>query len=333
MYPEFNPLFQNAHLATIAGNFWRRDLDVDRFPLHPVRYQIDENTAVLSLEHQPEIPARAQLVSLHGLEGSANAGYIQSLAQAALTGGIGVHRLNLRTCGGTEDLCQTMYHSGLTQDTFVVLQRIKERFEQPLFLAGFSLGGNVALKLAGEYDCSQLLSGVCSVSAPIDLAACVRAIDRPANVLYARRFLDRLKRRVSRKSRLHPDLYRADQLSEVSSIWSFDDRFTAPLFGFGTAANYYATQSAKNFLAGIEVDGLLITAQDDPLVPFSIYQENPSLRSNPNLHLVAPEKGGHVGFLSRRRPRFWVDSVILNWIENAIGESVLGTAGRDFSSV
>ena len=273
------------------------------------------------------------MVCLHGLEGSADAGYIQSLAQAALTRGIGVHRLNLRTCGGTESLCQTMYHSGLTQDTFVVLQRILQRFGQPLFLAGFSLGGNVALKLAGEYDCSELLSGVCSISAPIDLAACVRAIDRPGNILYARRFLDRLKRRVYRKSRLHPDLYRADELPGVKSIWGFDDRFTAPLFGFGTAANYYATQSAGNYLSDIRIPGLLIAAQDDPLVPFSIYEDEPALRSNRYLQLIAPERGGHVGFLSRRKPRFWVDGVILNWIERLINTAVLGTADRDLSSV
>lgn len=333
MIPDFKPLFHNPHLATIAGNFWPRDLDPNCFPASPRKYQIDANTAVIALEHIPEHP-RGQVVCLHGLEGSADAGYIQSLTGSALRRAIGVHRLNLRTCGGTEDLCQTMYHSGLTGDTWMVLKQLRERFDGPIFLIGFSLGGNVALKLAGEYDCTGILSGVCAVSTPIDLAACVRAIDKPQNFLYAHRFLNRLKGRIRRKSIQSPELYDATHLDAIRSIWEFDDQYTAPLFGFGTAENYYATQSAQNFLPGISVPGLLITAQDDPLVPFSIYERSSGLRNNPSLQLVAPRHGGHLGFLSRRPPRFWVDTVILEWIASKIGKStVQGTAGESLTSL
>lgn len=233
-------------------------------------------------------------------------------------GGFGVHRLNLRTCGGTEDLCETMYHSGLTSDTRMVLETLRQRyFPQRILLVGFSLGGNVALKLAGELGETNLLAGVCAISTPLDLARCVRTMDKRSNLLYARRFLDRLRSRVRRKSKLAPHMYNPAGLDRVRSIWEFDDRFTAPLFGFGTAANYYATQSSAGYLESIRVPTLVICAKDDPLVPFEVY-DHPAFRSNPALTLLATEYGGHLGFLSRHRPRFWVDTVALNWMEGVL---------------
>ena len=285
-------------------------------------HRIDDRTTILSLEHQPHAPARAQILILHGLEGSADSGYVQSFAQAALERGFGVHRLNLRSCGGTEELCETMYHSGLTGDSRVVLERLHEREAGRAFLVGFSLGGNVALKLAGELGHTDLLSGVCAVSTPIDLGICVRNIDKPSNRLYGRRFLDRLCNRVKRKSILAPRAYNSTGIGDVKSIWEFDDRFTAPLFGFGTAANYYATQSAVRYLDKIRVPTLVIAAKDDPLVPFEIYDQ-PAFRSNPALTLIAPDHGGHLGFLSRRKPRFWIDRVALDWLETILQSASL----------
>ncbi len=266
---------------------------------------------MVALEHQPLEPARGQIVLLHGLEGSAEAGYFASFAQEALVRGYGVHRLNMRTCGGTEDLCETMYHSGLTGDTKFILEQLK----QPIFLVGFSLGGNVALKLAGELGQNDLLAGVCAVSTPIDLAACVRAIDKPSNILYSRRFLKRLRERVRRMNMRVPQAYSLLGLDDVRTIWEFDDRFTAPLFGFGTAANYYGTQSATNYLDSIRVPTLVISAKDDPLVPFEIYRHR-AFQNNPALTLLATNHGGHLGFLARRKPRFWLDGVALDWIDS-----------------
>lgn len=244
-----------------------------------------------------------------------------SFSQEALLRGFAVHRVNFRTCGDTEELCETTYHSGLTSDTRTMLEWIRESRSEPLFLIGFSLGGNVALKLAGELGETDLLAGVCAISTPIDLAACVRTTDKPSNFLYARRFLDRLRTRVRRKSRLAPHLYNPAGLDNVQSIWEFDDRFTAPLFGFGTAANYYATQSAARYLDAIRVPTLVVCAKDDPLVPFEIY-DHPAFRSNPALTLLATEHGGHLGFLSRRKPRFWVDHAALDWIDQIFSGSL-----------
>lgn len=321
MAPDFQPIVRNPHLLTIAGNFWPRKIDTQRFPATRKEYRIDDRTTIVAFEHQPEAPARAQIVFLHGLEGSADAGYITSFAQQALMRGFGVHRVNLRTCGGTEELCETMYHSGLTGDTRTILSEIQQRRGDAAFLTGFSLGGNVALKLAGELGDTELLRGVCAVSTPIDLAACVRTMDRPANLLYARRFLDRLRCRVRRKSQLAPDLYNATGVDQIRSIWEWDDRYTAPLFGFGTAANYYATQSAGRYLDAIRVPALVICAKDDPIVPFEVY-DHPAFRSNPALTLVATEHGGHLGFLSRHKPRFWIDRTALNWMESVLSSKM-----------
>jgi predicted alpha/beta-fold hydrolase len=324
--PDFSPLFRNSHLATVAGNYWHRQIDEARFPPARVEYCVAPQVTVVAYEHQPtQRPAYGQIVLLHGLEGSSNGGYILSFAQAALDLGFGVHRLNMRSCGGTEHLSATMYHSGLTSDTLQVLNALQARNVGPLFLVGFSLGGNVALKLAGELRRTELLSGVCAVSTPIDLACAVRAIDKPENIFYGRRFLSRLKARIRRKSVSAPHLYSTAALKHVRSIWAFDDLYTAPLFGFGTAENYYATQSSGRFLEYIEVPTLIVIAQDDPMVPFEMYRRS-VFEDNPALTLVAPKFGGHLGFLSRTRPRFWLDELLMHWITDRVALTSGATA-------
>src|SRR6185312_1181486 len=316
VHRPFQPLVRNAHLLTIAANFWPREIDETRFPPHRRVYHTDANTGILVLEHQP-LETQGQILLLHGLEGSSNAGYFKSFAQDALLRGFGIHRSNMRTCGGTETLSETMYHSGLTYDTRFILEQIHRTRPGPLFLLGFSLGGNVALKLAGELGVNNLLTGVCAVSTPIDLAACVRTLDRPSNRIYARRFLKRLKERIRLKTRLSPHLYSDEDLDAVTGIWEFDDRYTGPLFGFGNAENYYRTQSSRNFLDAIRTPSLVIHAKDDPLVPVSTYQHH-AFAENPYLKLLLLEHGGHLGFLSREKPRFWLDGVVLDWMEQAI---------------
>jgi predicted alpha/beta-fold hydrolase len=320
VHPPFKPIVNNPHLLTIAANFWPREVDESRFPAMRRTYAPDAATKILVLEHQPASPARGQILLLHGLEGSSEAGYFKSLAQDALLRGYGVHRSNMRTCGGTESLSQTMYHSGLTADTRFILEEIRRSHPGPLFLVGFSLGGNVALKLAGELGDATFLNGVCAVSTPINLAACVRVLDRPSNRIYARRFLKNLKARIRRKALVSPEVYSVDGIDAIRSIWEFDDRYTGPLFGFGDAETYYRTQSSQGFLDRIRTPALVIHAKDDPLVPLEVYQHR-AFAENPYLELLLPDRGGHLGFLSRQKPRFWLDGVILDWMARIGGEA------------
>jgi hypothetical protein len=311
----FVPLVRNPHLLTIAGNFWPRDLDQQRFPVAATLYDTDPGVQVLVHTQRPTTGQPvAQLVMVHGLEGSSDAGYARSLAHAALLAGWATHRFNMRSCGGTERYSgRTLYHSGQTSDLLAVLRQLPDR--APIFLAGFSLGGNVVLKLAGELGDSarDLIAGVAAVSTPIDLAACASRLQHPSNFVYSRRFLKRLKERVRLKERLSPGSFHLEDLREVNTIYEFDDRFTAQSFGFGSADNYYATQSSNQFLERIRVPALLVQAKDDPLIPFEVYQ-HPAFSRNPHLRLVTVEHGGHLGFLSSAPPRFWLDDVLLEWM-------------------
>jgi predicted alpha/beta-fold hydrolase len=209
-----------------------------------------------------------------------------------------------------------MYHAGLTSDTLEVIRCIRRERGNPIYLVGYSLGGNVALKLAGELGEAAvgLHDGVIAVSTPIDLAACVRKMSRRENWIYESRFLSRLKERIRRRAESMPGVYDLAQLDTCKSVYEFDDRITAPFFGFGTADNYYATQSSDQFLHRIRIPTLLIQAKDDPLIPFDIYEDQ-AIRQSPYIRLIAPEHGGHLGFLSRSTPRFWVDRVVLGWLE------------------
>lgn len=311
----FDPFFRNPHLATIAGNFWSRPKVNTRWPPQSIYYDTEPGVKILVVSQQPDQPPRGALVMVHGLEGSSEAGYERSMAWAALEQGFAVHRFNMRSCGGTDQLASTAYHAGQTSDLLTVLRTLKKSGAGPLFLAGFSLGGNVVLKLAGEtaQEASDLLAGVCSVSAPIDLGICAHAIGRRENFIYQERFLKALKGRVRRRHVQWPEIYTLEHLPKVQSIVDFDNYYTARLFGFGTAENYFRTQSSNQFLDRIRIPALMITAQDDPLVPFEIYS-HPAFRSNPNLRLLAPEHGGHLGFLAKHRPRFWLDKVVTDWI-------------------
>ena len=315
----FVPFFRNPHLLTIAGNYWRRNLDEQRFPVETKLYDTEPGVQVLVHSQAPAGDPVAQLVLVHGLEGSSAAGYARSLAQAALQAGCATHRFNMRSCGGTEHLSgRSLYHSGQTSDLLAVIQQIsKQQFSRsaPIFLAGFSLGGNVVLKLAGELgaSASDLIAGVMAISTPIDLAACVRQLDKPSNVIYARRFVTRLKERVRAKERLTPGLFDLTGIDLVRNVYEFDDRFTAQAFAFGSADNYYATQSSNQFLDRIRVPTLLVQAKDDPLIPFEVYN-HPAFSTNPHLRLLAVEHGGHLGFISKTKPRFWLDQVLVNWV-------------------
>jgi predicted alpha/beta-fold hydrolase len=311
----FVPFFRNPHLSTIAGNFWRRDLDENLFPVETRLFETEPGVQVLVHSQQPAGEKKAEIILMHGLEGSSDAGYARSLSQAALTSGYATHRFNMRSCCGTEHLSgKALYHSGQTSDLLHVLHAIKRA--APLFLAGFSLGGNVVLKLAGELgdEAAGLIAGVTAVSAPIDLAACARRLQAPSNFIYSNRFLKRLKQRIRRKERLTPGLFQLDHLDAVKSVYEFDDKFTARAFGFGTADNYYATQSANQFLDRIRVPALLVQAKDDPLIPFDVYN-HPAFSSNPRLSLLLVDHGGHLGFVSKTKPRFWLDDVLVQWME------------------
>ena len=300
----FEPLFRNPHLQTIAANFWKRPDVAAEFPIERRLVRTEPEVQVLVESQRPAGEALGEIVMVHGLEGSGKAGYIRSLAAAALRAGFAAHRFHMRTCGGTGHLCDTLYHAGLTSDLLAFLRQLGA----PAFLVGFSLGGNVVLKLAGELGDSPLLRAVCAVSTPLDLAACARRIGELDNRIYERRFTRRMRQRLLATGR-----YNQRDFAGLTSVFQIDDRITAPSFGFGNALNYYQTQSALGYVDAIRVPTLLIQSKDDTFIPFGIF-ESPAVLANPHIRLVVTEYGGHLGFIGRMPQRFWVDAVIMEWI-------------------
>ena len=306
----FDPLFRNPHLQTIAGHYWRRPRELARFPAVRRLYRTEPGVQVMVVSQRPAGRAAGEIVMVHGLEGSADAGYMRSLSLAALRAGFAAHRFNMRTCGGTERLSNTLYHAGLTSDLLCVLRQFHAEGRRPAFLVGFSLGGNVVLKLAGEMGegAWPLFRGVATVSTPLDLHACAVQIARPQNRIYHRRFVQRMRDRLCATGR-----YGTGNFAGLDSVVSIDDRITAPSFGFGNAVNYYRTQSAIRYLEEIRVPALLIQARDDTFVPFGVY-ESEALRSNAWIELMATRHGGHLGFIGRKPHRFWADRAIMEWV-------------------
>ena len=307
----YRPLVSNPHVLTVLGNYWKRKLDTQRYPVDQRLYRTEPQVQVLVLTQRPEREPLGELVLVHGLEGSGASGYMLTMAQAALEAGYVVNRFHMRSCGGTEHLCNTLYHAGLTGDLRSVLQQFQQQGHAPVHLVGYSLGGNVVLKLAGELgaDAPSLIASVCAVSTPIDLHAGARRLGVRSNWIYERRFVRRMRRRVAATGH-----FTEEQLKPARSLFEFDDRFTARHFGFQGAEHYYETQSSRGFLQHIRIPTLFIQAKDDIFVPFEMYDE-PAMRQNPWIRFVATEHGGHLGFLSRGRPRFWLDHAILEWIE------------------
>ena len=199
------------------------------------------------------------------------------------------------------------------------MRRRAARRAGELYIAGFSLGGNVVLKLAGEYGSGtpHQLKGVIAVSPTIDLNASADAIELRSNIIYNIRFVWSLRTRMRRKARLFPERYDASRLRGVWSIREFDDVYTAPHSGFGNVANYYARASSLQFISRITVPTLIVHAQDDPFIPFESFR-HPDIAANPNVVLLAPEQGGHVGFVSADREgedRFWAEVMAVEFVK------------------
>jgi uncharacterized protein len=332
------PFLRNPHMMTIAGALWPRKFP--RLPAGTPRlFTVEPGTQVRGDCHwHPDAASHPAVVLLHGLEGSSESGYMLGTAEKAFVAGFHVVRLNQRNCGGTDHLTPSLYHSGLSGDIrAVVLELIERDGLQEVFAAGFSMGGNLVLKMAGEFGESapSQLRAFAAVAPAMDLAACAAALEAPHNFLYEARFVRDLKSRMRRKVRLFPQLYRLNGLNHVRSVREFDDVFTAPCSGFRDAADYYARSSANRLLSAIRRPALILTAQDDPFVPFSTF-ETPALRENPNITLVAARHGGHCAFISNEsgEQRFWSEARIVEFFRSKspmLGRG--GTVGRSASRI
>ena len=319
--PEFEPhaWARNGHAMTIAAAYWPR-----RFALpkgEPRLFRVAEDSQLLAACHwqagkRRDVPV---IAIVHGLEGSCDSNYVLGIAEKAYQRGFHVVRLNQRNCGGSEKLTPTLYNSGMSGDYRAVFEELAkgDGFTQ-MFFAGYSMGGNLVTKMAGEYGDAppRALRGVCTICPALDLAACADALEEPENYFYQRHFVKGLMARYARKAAAFPKIDSQNGFGKIRSVRGFDDAITAPCFGYRHAQEYYEAAGARKVVARVRVPMLMITAQDDPFVPYesflaALVEENPAIR------FVAPERGGHCGFISRHggAERFWAEQHVVDFCE------------------
>jgi predicted alpha/beta-fold hydrolase len=309
-------LFKNAHVMTILAALWpRKNAEAMLSRFVPRHFEVAPGTQLLAeCFIESSDLQRPTLIIVHGLEGSSRSPDILNLAAKAAGAGMNVVCLNLRCCGDTMHLSPTLYNGGMSNDVLMVVKELKEHDSlQSIFLVGYSLGGNIILKLAGELGMAgrEYLSGVCAISPAIDLSACVQLMERGFNRFYEQRFLIGLKQKIRQKNKLFPDRYPLRHLPKVKTIRAFDTAYTAPDAGYESAEDYYAKASSITLLDKVSVPTLMIVAKDDPMVPFSIFA-SPKL-DNPSIKMMVTDFGGHGGFLNMRPSR---DEKDIFWAEN-----------------
>lgn len=259
------------------------------------------------------------LIIVHGLEGSSDSQYMLGLAFKGLATGMNVVRMNQRNCGGTDDLTPTLYHSGRSQDVARVAEHLVAQDRISRFaLAGFSMGGNLVLKLAGEWGQERPpeFRAVAAVCPALDLAASADALHRPGNRLYELYFLWKLRRRLLAKARLFPGRFDISRLRGIASLRDFDDKITAYYCGFEGAADYYQRAAAANVVDRIGVPALLLHAANDPFIRI-LPETRQKILGNPNIRFLETDDGGHCSFLADPDgdDGRWAESEIIRFLQ------------------
>ena len=242
------------------------------------------------------------IIVVHGLEGSSESQYMLGITKKALAAGMNVIRYNQRNCGGTDALAPVLYHSGLSDDVAAVARKLIESDRlSRLALVGFSMGGNLVLKLAGEWgqQAPQPFRAVAACCPALDLAASADALHEPANRIYETYFLWALRRRMLQKTRLFPTHFDLARLRDIHSLREFDDRVTAYYCGFAGADDYYDRASAAHVVGRIAVPALVLHSANDPFIRITP-ETRRKILANQNITFVETEDGGHCAFIGVR---------------------------------
>jgi uncharacterized protein len=281
--------------------------------------EVEPGVTVLCQCHwQEDRRAPLTLVVVHGLEGSSESAYMLGLAKKGLAAGMNVVRMNQRNCGGTEGVAPTLYHSGLSRDVAAVAQNLIAQDRISRFaLVGFSMGGNLVLKLAGEWgrEGPSQFRAVAAVCPAMDLAASSDALHSRSNRLYEYYFIWKLRRRLRSKARLFPKAFETSRLRGVSTLREFDDKITAHYCGFTGAVDYYARAAAANVVDRIAVPAFILHAANDPFIRI-LPETRKKILANPNIIFLETEDGGHCSFLAQPDgdDGRWAESQILEFL-------------------
>ena len=337
-YPErFQPRqgLANGHLQTIVGNFlprtdWLPAATTELVPV-PLPFEMRSLPSAVALDAvlpskilchchwQTSFQDAVTVVLVHGLEGSSHSQYVVGNANKLFAAGCNVVRMNMRNCGGTDALSPTLYHSGMSGDSTALLHWLVARGCTRVVLAGYSMGGNLVLKSAGELglDAPPELIGVVTVSPPMDLGESADALHHWTNRIYEKRFLRNLLARYRRKVDLFPAVFDPNRAAHVASIRDFDEHVMTPYCGFEGATDYYARAGAARVLDRIAVPTLILHALDDPFIRLTA-ATRAKLQGNPNITLLEPEHGGHCAFLENPTDGYdgyWAELTLLQFVQ------------------
>jgi len=291
---------RGGHKQTLASFFLSRRIFLP--PPEERLIEVEPGVTVLCQCHwQNDRQTPLTLVVVHGLEGSSESAYMLGMAKKGLAAGMNVVRMNQRNCGGTEGVAPTLYHSGLSRDVAAVAQYLIDQDRISKFaLVGFSMGGNLVLKLAGEWgrEGPSQFRAVAAVCPAMDLAASSDALHNRSNRLYEYYFIWKLRRRLRSKARLFPKVFETSRLRGVTTLRKFDDKITAHYCGFTGAVDYYSRAAAANVVDRIAVPAFILHAANDPFIRI-LPETRKKILANPNITFLETEDGGHCSFLAQ----------------------------------
>jgi predicted alpha/beta-fold hydrolase len=312
-----HPLLRGGHAQTLGGVLWPGRLAA--YAAVPRQVRLDDGDVIVLHDDQPAAwkPGDRAALLVHGLAGCHRSPYMVRVAAKLNAVGVRTFRLDLRDCGAGVGLARQPYHAGKSEDVLAALREIVNWCPRSeLLLAGFSLGGNMALKLLGQSpaDVPPELRRAVAVNPSIDLAACAAAMARPLARVYDRHLVGLLWKQLARRSQDCPDAPSCNLTRMPRAIVEFDELFTARAVGFDSVRHYYAKCSAAQFLPSIKVPTLILTARDDPMVPSHSF-EGVACSSAVTIHVA--EGGGHLGYIARRGvdpDRRWMDWRVVQWL-------------------
>jgi predicted alpha/beta-fold hydrolase len=326
-FPPFqpHPWLEGPHAQTLATQLPRRAL-VRRSGASEARlFRVDATSEVLAwCRWQPDRGRAPLVLLLHGLAGSAEADHMLGLAEKCFLTGFSTVRLNMRGCGDTEHLARSIYHAGMTEDIEHVARALHEQDGvERVYLAGCSLGGGMALRWLGELGAAApaWLRGAAVVSPAVDLAASQHCLDEePGCRVYREFFLRGLKEQLRARAKMHPGFVDVSGIGRIKTLRDFDRVYTGPLSRYETVERYYTEASALPLLGDVRRPALIVTAQDDPFIPYASFRAQ-QVQQNAWIRLVAPQQGGHVAFIGGRpsEHRSWCD-LDRHWAENRVAQ-------------
>ena len=310
----YNPPFWsfNGHFDTIYPALFRQ-VKLNEIPKEITLSTYDDD--MFDIDYYDNSSTKTIILS-HGLEGNSKRPYVRGMAKKFYLNGWNVIAWNYRGCNGKMNNSIKSYHSGFTEDLEVVIKYADRPGVNHISLIGFSLGGNLSLRYLGtSQEVNQKIKSAVVFSVPLDLHHSSLQIGKNSNILYTKRFLRTLKKKVKEKANYFQGIDVA-ALHEIKDLKTFDDRFTAPIHGYMDALDYYKSCSAVFILNEIKIPTLIINALNDPFLPKECYPFT-LLEKHSFVHLETPENGGHVGFYAKNgNGAYWSEDRAYQFIES-----------------